>query len=161
MGSPPINDHMAAGVSVSLSLDTTAISANADVFQSMRVAVGLEAIRNSDAEALSPRRALELVTIEGAKALGLDHLIGSLTVGKRADVIMIRTDALNMAPVWDPAVAVVHSAQPSNVDTVLVDGRILKRHGQLTTVDVPEVVSEAEDRLRALCERAGYTPGMG
>ena len=161
MGAPPINRHLAAGIPVSLSLDTTAISASADVFQAMRVAVGLEAIARADAEALSPRRALELVTINGAKALGLDHLVGSLTVGKRADVIMVRTDDLNMAPVRDPAVAIVHSAQPSNVDTVLIDGRILKRHGKLSTIDTAQVTAEATERLDDLCRRANYPPAPG
>lgn len=156
MGAPPINGHLAAGIPVSLSLDTTAISACADVFQAMRVAVGLEAIANLNAEALGPRRALELATIDGARALGLDHLVGSLRVGKRADLIMVRADALNMAPARDPAVAIVHSAQPANVDTVMVDGRILKRHGRLTTVDPSEVVEEANAHLTALCKRAGY-----
>jgi cytosine/adenosine deaminase-related metal-dependent hydrolase len=153
MGIPPITDHMDAGVSVSLSLDTTAISANADVFQAMRVAVGLEAARKADAEALSPRRVLELATIEGARALGLDDVTGSLTPGKRADVIVVRTDHLNMAPVVDPAIAIVHAAQPANVDMVLVDGRILKRNGNLTAVDSVTVVAEAEAALQALCER--------
>ena len=77
-------------------------------------------------------------------------------MGKRADLIMVRSDALNMAPARDPAVAIVHSAQPANVDTVMVDGRILKRHGRLTTVDPAAVVEEANARLTALCERAGY-----
>lgn len=156
MGAPPVNGHLAAGISVSLSLDTTAISACADVFAAMRVAVGLEAITNRDPEALSPRRVLELATIDGARALGLDHLVGSITVGKRADLIMVRTDALNMAPVRDPAVAIVHSAQPSNIDTVMIDGRILKRHGRLRAVDPDAVIANAEERLGRLCRRAGY-----
>ena len=121
----------------------------------------MEAIANLDAEALSPRRALELATIEGARALGLDHLVGSLTVGKRADLMMVRTDTLNMAPVRDPAVAIVHSAQPSNVDTVMVDGRILKRHGRLTTVDTAAVVDDANTRLADLCKRADFHPPAG
>ena len=161
MGAPPVNGHLAAGISVSLSLDTTAISACADVFAAMRVAVGLEAIVHHDAEALSPRRALELATIEGARALGLDHLVGSLSPGKRADLMMVRTDALNMAPVHDPAVAIVHSAQPANIDTVMIDGRILKRGGRLTTVDPAAVVQNAAERLRDLCRRAGYRPPDG
>ena len=159
MGAPPINEHIAAGVSVSLSLDTTAISATADVFQAMRVAVGLQSIATKTATALTPRRVLEMTTIDGARALGLEEVVGSLSIGKRADLIMIRTDQLNMAPVRDPAVAVVHSAQPSNVDTVIIDGRILKWKGELTTVDVPTVISEADEALGRLCERAGFVPG--
>jgi 5-methylthioadenosine/S-adenosylhomocysteine deaminase len=158
MGSPPINEHVAAGVQVSLSLDTTAISATADVFQAMRVAVGLQSISAKDATALTPRRVLEMTTIDGARALGLEEVIGSLTIGKRADLIMVRTDELNMAPVWDPVVAIVHSAQPSNVDTVMLDGRILKWKGELTTVNTPKVIAEAEDSLKQLCERAGFKP---
>ena len=100
-----------------------------------------------------------MTTIDGARALGLEEVVGSLSIGKRADLIMIRTDQLNMAPVRDPAVAVVHSAQPSNVDTVMIDGRILKWKGELTTVDVPTVISEADEALGRLCERAGFVPG--
>jgi cytosine/adenosine deaminase-related metal-dependent hydrolase len=99
-----------------------------------------------------------MTTIDGARALGLEEVIGSLTIGKRADLIMVRTDELNMAPVWDPVVAIVHSAQPSNVDTVMLDGRILKWKGELTTVNTPKVIAEAEDSLKQLCERAGFKP---
>ena len=90
--------------------------------------------------------------------------------------MMVRTDTLNhrpvagdspgaegikMAPVRDPAVAIVHSAQPSNVDTVMVDGRILKRHGRLTTVDTAAVVDDANTRLADLCKRADFHPPAG
>lgn len=156
MGIPPILDTVEAGVSVSLSLDTTAISANADVFQAMRLAVGLEAARRGDPLALPPRRALELTTVEAARALGLGEAVGSLTPGKRADIVLVRTDRLNLAPVVDPAVAIVHSAQPADVDTVIVDGRVLKRDGKLTAVDPGRIVAEAEQALRALCARAGF-----
>lgn len=155
MGMPTITELREAGVSVSLSLDTTAITANADVFQAMRVAVGLESARHGDACTLSPRDVLAIATIEGARALGLGETTGSLTPGKRADLILVRADAVNIAPVVDPAVAVVHSAQPANVDTVIVDGRVLKRDGGLAGVDLPGVVRDAEEALRALCARAG------
>jgi cytosine/adenosine deaminase-related metal-dependent hydrolase len=71
---------------------------------------------------------------------------------------MVRTDELNMAPVWDPVIAIVHSAQPSNVDTVMIDGRILKWKGELTNVNTPKAIAEAEDSLKRLCERAGFEP---
>lgn len=158
MGWLQVAEFEAAGIDVSFSLDTTAIAASADPFQAMRVAIGLEGVRRADPEALSPRRALEMATLAGARALGLEDVTGSLTPGKRADVVLIRTAALNLAPVVDPAVALVHAAGPANVDTVIVDGRVLKRHGHLTEVDSAEVVAEAEAALRRVCARAGFTP---
>jgi cytosine/adenosine deaminase-related metal-dependent hydrolase len=156
MGFLRVREFLTAGIRTSFSLDTTAITANADPFAAMRIAVGLEGVRNGDAESLPPRRVLELATIEGARSLGLGDVTGSLAPGKRADLILVRTDALNMAPAVDPAVAVVHAASPANVDTVIVDGRVLKRNGRLTAIDEAGVVSEAQARLRALCERAGF-----
>ena len=156
MGFLQVREFEAAGIRTSLSLDTTAISANADPFAAMRVAVGLESVRHGDATSLSPRRALEMATIEGARSLGLGHVTGSISPGKRADLILIRTDALNVAPVVDPAVAVVHAATPANVDTVIADGRVLKRDGRLTTVDERALVEDARTALAGLCERAGF-----
>jgi cytosine/adenosine deaminase-related metal-dependent hydrolase len=156
MGFLQVREFEEAGIRTSFSLDTTAITANADPFAAMRVAVGLEGVRSRDATSLSPRRVLEMATIDGARSLGLGEVTGSLTPGKRADLIVVRTDAINLAPAVDPAVACVHAASPANVDAVIVDGRILKRHGRLTTVDESALVAEAEAALRALCDRAGF-----
>ena len=85
--------------------------------------------KSTETEELPPlgfREAIEMATINGARALGLDHVTGSLTPGKRADIILIRTDDLNMAPLANIETTVVQSATPANVDTVMVDGRILK-----------------------------------
>ena len=102
---------------------------------------------------LLPRRLIELATIEGARDLGLDRSIGSLTPGKRADLILVRTTDLNMAPVVDPFYALVYSGAPANVDTVVVDGRILKQGGKFTALDEAEVVREATASVRALQAR--------
>ncbi|GII60808.1 TRZ/ATZ family hydrolase [Sphaerisporangium krabiense] len=161
MGLPSVLRLRRAGVRVSLSLDTTAIAASADPFQAMRVALGLANTAAGDAGAVTPRDILRVATLEGAHALGLSQVTGSLTVGKRADVVLIRTGGLDMAPVADPAVAVVHSAQPADVDTVLVDGHVRKRHGRLVGVAQQELVAAAQAALRALCGRAGlpWRPG--
>ena len=98
-----------------------------------------------------------MATIEGAKLLGLADKTGSLTPGKRADLIMVRTNDINMAPVGDPYYAIVFQGQPSNVDTVVVDGRILVRGGKHTAVDVAKTVREAADSVRGISERAGRT----
>ncbi len=158
MGFLQVAEFRAAGVRTSFSLDTTAISASADPFQAMRVAVGLEAVRNRNAESLSPRTALEMATIEGARSLGLGEITGSITPGKRADLVLVRIDGLNTSPAVDPAVAIVHAAGPADVDLVVADGRVLKRDGALTAVDPAAVVAEATARLRELCARAGFEP---
>jgi cytosine/adenosine deaminase-related metal-dependent hydrolase len=156
MGFLQVREFHGAGIRTSFSLDTTAIAANADPFAAMRVAIGLEGVRNGDAQSLTPRRALEMATLGGAQSLGLGDLTGSVTPGKRADLILVRTDTLNASPVVDPAVAIVHSATPADVDTVIVDGRVLKRDGRLTAADPATVVGEAQAGLRRVARRAGF-----
>ena len=92
--------------------------------------------------------------------LGLDGITGSLTPGKRADVILVRTDQPNMLPVIDanPTFQLVQSGQPSNVDTVIVDGRVLKRNGELVGVDSAAVITAAANAQTALRQRAGLAP---
>jgi cytosine/adenosine deaminase-related metal-dependent hydrolase len=109
----------------------------------------------ADLEPLSLRRCIELTTIDGARALGLAETIGSLTPGKRADIILIRVDDINIAPAADIESAIVRSATPANVDTVMIDGRILKRGGDLIAYDVENVVHEATLSAHAVRVRAG------
>jgi cytosine/adenosine deaminase-related metal-dependent hydrolase len=109
----------------------------------------------ADLTALTFRRCLEMATIDGARALELADITGSLTPGKRADIILVRGTDLNIAPVVDVESSIVRSATPANVDTVIVDGRVLKRGGRLTVHDAASVVraaTEAADRVR---DRAG------
>ncbi len=156
MGFPQLSELRQAGVRVSLSLDTTAISANADPFQAMRVALGLEVTRAGDATRMTPRDILRIATLEGARTLGLGDRVGSITPGKRADIVLVRGDRLTVAPMVDPAVAVVHSATPADVDTVMVDGRTLVTGGRLVHVDSAALVHEAEQRLADVAARAGF-----
>ena len=87
---------------------------------------------------------LRMATAEGAQALGLGEEVGSLGIGKRADLVLLRADALNLAPVaHDPIGAVVTAAHPGNIDTVLVDGRAVKRGGQLVYGDLGGVLDKA------------------
>jgi cytosine/adenosine deaminase-related metal-dependent hydrolase len=84
-----------------------------------------------------PRKVLEWATTGGARALGLADRVGSLTPGKRADLILVRTTDINMAPLTEPVRMIVQSAQPSNIELVMVDGRILKQGNKLTTMTCP------------------------
>ena len=115
-------------------------------------------IRNETQFKISSRRVLELATIGGARCLNLDDTIGSLTPGKRADVIMVSLLAPNLGVGPDPANLLVNSAAPANVDLVAVDGRILDREGKLTNIDVRKSLTEAATALRAVRERANWKP---
>jgi 5-methylthioadenosine/S-adenosylhomocysteine deaminase len=147
-----------AGVCVSLSIDAASL-APVNLFEAMSVAWNLGIPwQGTDSEDLAPlgfRRCLELATINGARALGLEEVTGSLTPGKRADLILIDASDLNVAPAVDLESTVVRSATPANVDTVMIDGRILKRGKELVAFDVARVVREAEDSSRRVRARAG------
>ena len=95
---------------------------------------------------------LEFATIEGARANGLERKIGTLTPGKDADIILLRTDRLNVMPMNNAVGAVVTSMGPQNVDTVLIAGKVMKRNGQLVGVDfdrLTRIGDQARDRLYA------------
>ena len=142
------------GVRLGLSIDASAAT-NADFFNVMRALMWSDWQRSGAPLRLKPKRLVELATIEGAKLLGLGERTGSLTPGQRADLTMIRTTDLNLAPVRDPYYALAFQGQPSNVDTVMVDGRILVRGGRLTAVDVAKLTREAAESARGVEERAG------
>ena len=155
-GFPATGELIAAGIPVGLSVDTTTLSGSADMFAIMKAIQNIENARTENEFKLPARRVLELGTIEGARSLGMDDRIGSLKAGKRADLILVNTRDVNLGVFSDPAHMLVEAAQPSNVDTVMVDGRILKRRGKLTAVDVEQVVTEASAALTAVRKRANW-----
>jgi len=93
---------------------------------------------------LTAREVLAMATVDGARACGLDERIGTLEVGKQADVLMLRADMPNLAPLSDPVGAVVHSAGTHNVESVYVAGRPVKRHGMFVDLDVRSVIARAD-----------------
>jgi cytosine/adenosine deaminase-related metal-dependent hydrolase len=143
---------------VTLSSDATSI-APPNMFENMRFTWNMGIPwKGTDTEKLPPvgfAEVIEMATINGARALGLADVTGSLTPGKRADLILIRTTDLNIAPLAQIEATVVLSATPANVDTVIVDGRILKRHGQLLQCDVPGIVERAERSAIRIRNAAG------
>jgi cytosine/adenosine deaminase-related metal-dependent hydrolase len=155
-GFPITADLVAAGIPVGLSVDTPALSGNADMFAIMKAIQNIENGRARDEFKLTARSVLELATIGGARSMGLDGVIGSLTPGKRADLIMVDTRAVNLAVLTEPAHMLVEAAQPANVDTVMIDGRIVKRSGRLTNIDVDDVIDSAARALTQLRRRSGW-----
>lgn len=142
------------GVSVSLGADGAACNNRLDMFTEMRSMALLQKAMLGP-EALQANQALRIATIEGAKALGLESEIGSLEIGKQADVILLNLDTLHSSPYSDPISAVVYSAQSSDVKSVIINGELVMKDRELLTLDEESVLREANHERKALMERAG------
>lgn len=147
-----------AGLTLSLSVDASLIG-TPNMFEIMRTTWNLgvpwQGTPSAGQKPIEFAEVIRMATINGAIGLGLGDVTGSLTPGKRADIILLRTSDLNMAPLGQIETTVVQSAAPSNVDTVIVDGRIIKRAGRLVGYDVAKVVASAKESARKLRKQAG------
>lgn len=169
MGVPGISEFLQAGVLLGLSIDVSATSNPADMFSLMRTTMALERYRTYQrrghtatdttlrqlSQVLTPRKLLEMATIDGARALGLGDITGSITPGKRADLIVVSLDDANLNPTpnADPYQLLVYFGQPSNVETVMVDGRLLKHQGRLQGIDPKEAMRSCAGALDGLLAR--------
>jgi 5-methylthioadenosine/S-adenosylhomocysteine deaminase len=153
-GQPVTGELLAAGLPVGLSVDTTMLSGNADLFAVMKVTHACANGQARDEFALSSRDVLRLATIDGARTLGLADVTGSLTPGKRADLIVVSADAPNLGVLTDPARLLVTAASPRDVEMVIADGQVVKRDGVLTATSVQDVTRSARTALSALLARA-------
>ena len=141
--------------SVSLGADGAACNNRLDMFTEMRTAALLQKALHGP-EVLPAAKALRMATIDGARALGLDKEIGSLEVGKHADVIVVDLAHPHSSPQSNDVIsALVYSAQPSDVTTTIIDGCIVMRDGELVTLNEAAVIAEANQHATALAERAG------
>jgi cytosine/adenosine deaminase-related metal-dependent hydrolase len=155
LGVIQFGELLEAGVKISLSTDHTT-NYSCDPFGAMRILFTLHQHRLSNKPPLTMKRLVQLGTIDGAVDLGIAERTGSLTPGKRADIILVRTTDANMAPLGDPYEALVSHAQPGNVDTVIVDGRVLRRGGKFTALDHAKVVREAQEAAAGLRAKAKW-----
>ena len=156
-GMPPIQKFLDRGLKPSLSIDVETNVPN-DMFTQMRSVIALQhALANDDGKpAITMRDVLWYATMEGARANGLEDEVGSLTVGKAADLIMLRTDKINVTPINDPVAAVVAGMDTSNVDSVFIAGRAMKRGGKLLHVDWPAVRRMVTESRDYVVEKSGF-----
>lgn len=152
-GIAPIAGLLDRGISVSLGADGAACNNRLDMFTEMRTAALLQKVLHGP-EVLTANRVLRMATAGGAKALGLDDEIGSLEAGKRADLAIVRMSGLHATPAADVISALVYSAQPSDVETVIIDGRLVMRDRELLTIDELETVETANAEAKELVARA-------
>ena len=153
-GMARVAEMLSRGISVSLGADGAACNNRLDMFGEMRMAALLQKVSHGP-EALPAARALQMATIDGAKALGLEKEIGSLELGKRADVIVIALDQPHSIPGNDIVSSLVYSAQAADVRTTMIDGRVVMQEGELLTLDESEVIEHATREANALKRRAG------
>jgi 5-methylthioadenosine/S-adenosylhomocysteine deaminase len=139
------------GISVSLGADGAPCNNRLDMFTEMRTAALIQKALHG-AEVLPALTVLKMATIDGARALGLDKEIGSIEVGKRADLTLLNLDALHTSPHPDPVSTIVYAAEASDVETVIIDGRVVMRDGELTTLDQQTIIYAAKQQSELLAK---------
>src|SRR5258708_9781108 len=151
-----IAEMLARQIPVSLGADGAACNNRLDMFTEMRTAALLQKLAHGP-EVLPAGRTLRMATIDGARAMGLEKEIGSLQAGKRADVILVDLNRLHSTPQKDFVSALVDSAVAPDVRTTIVDGRVLLRDGELSTMNEANVIEEADREAMSLTQRAGIS----
>ncbi len=159
-GLAPVPEFLERGVVVGLGADGAPCNNNLDMFQEMRLASLIHKPR-SGPRSMPAMSVLEMATLGGARALGLEDELGSLEPGKRADVIVIRRDGLHAQPQAgiDPIAQIVYEHRASDVDSVIIDGRVLVRGGEFTELDPMEICARANDSAKRVLSRAELTNG--
>ncbi len=153
-GIAPVVEMRQRGISVSLGADGAACNNRLDMFEEMRLAATLQAMRRAPG-ALPARDVVWMATREGARALGLEAEIGLIESGKRADLILIDRHRLHLAPDADPWSTIVYAARGTDVRLAMVDGEILVEDGRLVGHDEHAIAAEGRAAARVVATRAG------
>ncbi|PLN79634.1 atrazine chlorohydrolase/guanine deaminase [Aspergillus taichungensis] len=154
-GTCRVPDLQIAGVNIGLGTDGAPCNNTCDLLQEMKLAGIIHKGVSGNPTVVPAEAVMEMATINGAKALGLDDRIGSIEVGKKADFVALDMRRAHSQPWFNPVSAVVYTATGRDVNYVVVDGKVLVREGELTTMDEGETVKEAQRRSREVVERAG------
>jgi 5-methylthioadenosine/S-adenosylhomocysteine deaminase len=145
-GVAPVIEERAAGIAVGLGTDGPAGSNNdLNLMEEMDLAAKLQKITKMDPRALSAKAVVEMATIDGARALHMDKEIGSLEAGKKADIVLIGLDAPNAVPMYDVYAQLAYALKGSDVETVIIGGRLVMRDKKLLTVDEPATLAKARE----------------
>jgi cytosine/adenosine deaminase-related metal-dependent hydrolase len=151
----PVPELMEAGVTVAVVTDGTSPRQSFDLFQAMRRAQLLQQVHFANRAYLPVGKLIEMVTIDAARAIGWEDELGSLEVGKKADVIVIDMRQPHLAPNFMPAHRMVYEAVGNDVETVIVDGKIIMENRRIRTVDEAAILDRAQEEALALIARAG------
>jgi cytosine/adenosine deaminase-related metal-dependent hydrolase len=155
----PVPKLLAAGVNVALGCDGGPSNNTYDLLAEMKLAALVHKAVSRDPTVVPAETVLEMATINGAKALRWEHEIGSLEVGKKADLVVVDRERAHMAPGLNPVSSLVYASTGADVDSVMVDGRWLVRDGRLLTIDEERAVAQARERAGRLYRSTGIDPG--
>jgi 5-methylthioadenosine/S-adenosylhomocysteine deaminase len=142
-GIAPVEDMRKAGIAVGLGTDGAASNNDLDMFEAMRQAAFLHKLKNGDPRAVAAPVALEMATLGGARALGMDKEIGSLEIGKRADLLIVSMSSARQTPMYDPVSHLVYVTRGDDVRTTIVNGKVLMRDRKPLTLNPAQVLAEA------------------
>ena len=143
-GIAPVPQLLEQGVCVGLGTDGCASNNNLDLFAEMDTAAKLHKVASGDPTVLDAATVLRMSTIDGARALGMDALIGSIEIGKQADIIVVDTHKPHLTPMYHPASHMVYAARGSDVDTVIINGVPVVENRQLVRLDTQQIMSDVQ-----------------
>jgi 5-methylthioadenosine/S-adenosylhomocysteine deaminase len=149
-GVAPITEMVDRNVCVSLGTDGAASNNNLDLFQEMKTAALLQKVYKMDPTVLPAEKVLEMATLGGATALGMQEEIGTIEAGKKADLILVDMKAPHLTPYRNPISHLVYSAEGADVDTVICNGKILMKEREVQVLDEVEVMEIAENAAEDL-----------
>jgi 5-methylthioadenosine/S-adenosylhomocysteine deaminase len=142
-GTAPVQEYLKAGVAVGLGTDGAASNNDMDMFEAMRQAAFLHKLVSRDPRAVSAQAALDMATIGGARVIGRQASLGSLEAGKLADVVIVRMDQARHTPMYDPVSHLVYVTRGDDVDTTIVNGKVLMRDRKVLTLNEAQVIADA------------------
>jgi 5-methylthioadenosine/S-adenosylhomocysteine deaminase len=144
-GVAPVPEMLAAGITVGLGTDGCASNNNLDMIKEMATAAKLHKVARLDPTVMDAQTVVRMATIEGAKVLGMGNKIGSLEAGKKADIIIIGLDEPHLTPLYSEYSHLVYAASGADVDTVVINGKVLMENRRLLTIDETEVMKKVRE----------------
>ena len=157
----PVPSMLEMGVKVGLGTDGALTNDSLDMFHAMNFCALIHKVNYGHISAMTAEKVLEMSTITAAKALGIDHLVGSIEPGKKADLVLVDMKAPGMAPALLPVKNLVYSASSSCVDTVIINGKTVMRSREFTQIDPESAVKEAEEAAYRMLDQSGHLEDSG
>jgi 5-methylthioadenosine/S-adenosylhomocysteine deaminase len=159
-GVAPVPKMMAEGIRVGLGTDGAASNNDLNMWEEMDTVAKLHKVFSGDPKVISAEEALELATIRSAQALHLEKEIGSIETGKRADIVIVERDSLNQIPLYNIYSDLVYATKASDVQTVIINGRIVMRDRQLLTLDEAAIKESARSFRDRVLKSLGSIVGQ-